>query len=62
MLSKHECYYGRGMDALVTVCSRNTNVISIWFGHGCTGNLAHAAAAAGACVAPHTSGNARRQP
>ena len=38
MLSIHKRYYGLGMDALVTVCSRNTNVISIWFGHGCTGN------------------------
>ena len=24
MLSEHERYYGLGMDALVTVCSRNT--------------------------------------
>ena len=30
MLSKHERYYGLGMDALVTVCSRNTNVIMVW--------------------------------
>ena len=36
MLSKHERYYGLGMDALVTVCSRNTNAI-LWFGHGCAG-------------------------
>ena len=35
MLSKHERCYGLGMDALVAVCSRNTNVI--WFVHGCTG-------------------------
>ena len=31
MLSEHERYCGLGMDALVIVCSRNTN-----FGHGCT--------------------------
>ena len=37
MLSKHERYDGLGMDALVTVCSRNTNVF-LWFGHGCSGN------------------------
>ena len=52
MLSKHERYYGLGMDALVSVCSRNTNVMVwawmlwrayaletrtlLWFGHGCT--------------------------
>ena len=30
MLSKHERYYGLGMDALVTVCSRNRNVIMVW--------------------------------
>ena len=30
MLSEHERYYGLGMDALVTVCSRNTNVIMVW--------------------------------
>ena len=30
MLSKHEHYYGFCMDALVTVCSRNTNVIMVW--------------------------------
>ena len=29
MLAKHERYHGLGMDALVTVCSRNTNVIMI---------------------------------
>ena len=29
MLSKHERYYGLGMDALVAVCSRNTNVIMV---------------------------------
>ena len=27
MLSEHECYYGLGMDALVSGCSRNTNDI-----------------------------------
>ena len=26
MLSKHERYYGLGMDALVSGCSRNTHV------------------------------------
>ena len=30
MLSNHECYYGLGMDALVTICSRTTNVIMVW--------------------------------
>ena len=30
MLSTHERYSGLGMDALVTVCSRNTNVITVW--------------------------------
>ena len=30
MLSKHERSYGLGMDAPVTVCSRNTNVIMVW--------------------------------
>ena len=29
MLSKHECYYDLGMDALVSVYSRNTNVIMV---------------------------------
>ena len=30
MLSKHEHYYGLDMDALVSGCSRNTNVIMGW--------------------------------
>ena len=30
MLSKHELYYGFGMMALVTICSRNTNLIMVW--------------------------------
>ena len=30
MLSKHERYYALGMDALVIVCSRNTNVTMVW--------------------------------
>ena len=30
MLLEHERYYGLGMDAPVTVCSWNTNVISVW--------------------------------
>ena len=30
MLLEHECYSGSGMDALVTVCSQNTNVIMVW--------------------------------
>ena len=30
MLWEHERYYGLGMDALVTVCSGNTNVILVW--------------------------------
>ena len=30
MLLEHERYCGLGMDALVTVCSRNTNVIMVW--------------------------------
>ena len=29
MLSKHERYSGMGMDALVTVCSRSTNVVMV---------------------------------
>ena len=29
-------YHGLGMDALVTVCSSNTNVV---IGHECSGNL-----------------------
>ena len=28
MLSKSECYYGSGMDALVIVCSRKANDMS----------------------------------
>ena len=36
MLSEHERYYGLRMDALVSVCSRNTNVIMVC-GHGCFG-------------------------
>ena len=30
MLLEHERYYGLGMDALVIVCSWNTNVIMVW--------------------------------
>ena len=30
MLSKHERDYGLGMDALVIVCTPNTNVIMVW--------------------------------
>ena len=30
MHSEHESYYGFGMDALVTVCSRSTNVTMFW--------------------------------
>ena len=30
MLLEHERYYGLGMDALVTVCSRNTSVRMQW--------------------------------
>ena len=30
MLLEHERYHGLGMDALATVCSRNTNVIMVW--------------------------------
>ena len=30
MLLKHERHYGFGMDALVIVCSWNTNVIMVW--------------------------------
>ena len=30
MLSKHERYHGLDMDALVSGCSRNTNVIMVW--------------------------------
>ena len=53
MLLEHERNYGLGMDALVSVCSWNTNGIGLgmdalaialtgtrtelWFGHGCSG-------------------------
>ena len=30
MLSEHERHYGLGMNALVSVCSGNTNVIMVW--------------------------------
>ena len=30
MLLEHERYHGLGMDALVIVCSSNTNVIMVW--------------------------------
>ena len=30
VLWKHERYYGLGMDALVSACSGNTNVIMVW--------------------------------
>ena len=30
MHSEHERYYGLGMDALVSVCIRNTSVIMVW--------------------------------
>ena len=30
MLLEHECYYGFGMDALVSVCSWNTNAVMVW--------------------------------
>ena len=30
MLSNHERYYGFGMDALVSVCSWNTNGTIVW--------------------------------
>ena len=30
MISEHECHYGLGMDALVIVCFRKTNVIMVW--------------------------------
>ena len=33
---EHERYYGLGMVALVSVCSR-TRTLS-WFGHGCSGH------------------------
>ena len=54
MLFEHERYHGLDMDALVTVCSWNTNVImvwawmlwssyalgarTLWFGYGCSGH------------------------
>ena len=34
---EHQHYYDLGMDALVIVCSWNTNG-SLWFWHGCSGN------------------------
>ena len=30
IFEEHERYYGLGIDSLVTVCSRNTNVIMVW--------------------------------
>ena len=27
---QHKCYYGLGMDALLSVCTGNTNVIMVW--------------------------------
>ena len=30
MLSEHERYYGLGMDALASVCSRKAKVIIVW--------------------------------
>ena len=36
MLWEHERDYGLGMDALVIVCSGNTNEIMVW--HGCSGH------------------------
>ena len=30
MLLEHERYSGLGMDALVTVCSWNTNIVMVW--------------------------------
>ena len=30
MLLEHERYYGLGMDARVSVCATNTNVIMVW--------------------------------
>ena len=30
MLLEHERYYGLGMDALVTICSWNTNIMMVW--------------------------------
>ena len=27
---ERECYDGLGMDEMVSVCSRNTNVIMVW--------------------------------
>ena len=48
MLLEHERSYGVSMDALVTVCCWNANVIMVWgtrallwFGRGCTGNRMH---------------------
>ena len=56
MLLEHKRHYGLGMDALVTICSWNTNGILVWawmlayapgtrtellFGHGCSGSRIH---------------------
>ena len=41
MHSEHKRYYRLGMNALVTVCSGNTNVIILWFEHGCSGYRMH---------------------
>ena len=37
---EHERFFGLGMDALVTVCSWNTNVI-MGLGHGCSHHRLH---------------------
>ena len=50
MHSEDERDYGLGVDAVVSVCTRNTNIIMVlwlsdelgtrtfvWFGHGCSG-------------------------
>ena len=39
MHSEHERYDGLGMDALVTVCTRNTTASTVV--HGCTGDRMH---------------------
>ena len=39
MHSDHKRYHGLGMDALVTVCTRNATASTV--GHGCTRDRMH---------------------
>ena len=37
MHSENNRYSGLGMDAVVSICTRNTNRTLLWFGHGSSG-------------------------